>query len=53
MKVFPSSAFEIASSPMFEQDLDTQERIIEDKMLKSYVAVLFIASLLLCAVVLF
>ena len=53
MKNFPSSAFEIASSPMFEEDLDTQERIIEDKMIRVYVGVMLVASLLLCAVVLF
>jgi hypothetical protein len=51
MKNLPDTEFEIISSPMFEEDLDTQERIIEDKMIRVYVVVVLITSILLTLVV--
>jgi hypothetical protein len=51
MKNIPNPYFEIISSPAFEEDLDTQERIIEDKMIRVYVIVVLITSVLLSLVV--
>ena len=49
---YPPDIKEIIAPPNFDIDLDMQERIIEDKMITSYVTVMFICSLVLCAVIL-
>lgn len=51
IQYMPPNISEIIAPPEFAQDEDLQERIIDDKMLRQWVVVMFICSLLLSVVV--